>query len=148
MLLGVAFFISSFGIPRGAEMGVGADFMPKVLSVLLFLCGGLIMVQARVRASNQAEAEKAPDLAESPQSENNRSLLLTLVYLALFIGLLDKIGFIIMTFLYAFFQILLFAPREKRNYIRFGIIAAAWTILLYFIFVKGFRIMLPGGILG
>jgi hypothetical protein len=147
-LLGFAFFISSFGIPRGAEMGVGADFMPKVLSVLLLLLGGLITLQARNRVSDQAGVEKAPDAVEPPRNENGRSLPLSLLYLALFIVLLDRIGFIVMTFLYAFFQILLFAPREKRNYILFGIIAAVLTILVYFIFVKGFKMMLPGGILG
>jgi hypothetical protein len=40
------------------------------------------------------------------------------------------------------------SPKENRNCLLFAIVAVAVTVAVYFLFVKVFYVMLPGGILG
>lgn len=147
LLLGLALFISSQSIPTGAEMGAGPDFMPKLMSALLAISGTILTVQGwfSKRSSN-------PDGTAKPAEKRDyAAVILSLVYLLAYILLLTRIGFLVMTVLYTFLQISLFAPKEKRgrkNYVLFGIISVAATVVIYFIFVYGFNLLLPAGILG
>jgi putative tricarboxylic transport membrane protein len=140
-LLGVFLFCSSFSIPKGAEMGLGADFMPKLISAFLVLCGSIIAVQG------YRGLKKEQDQTGSPQGKTG-AVILAAVLLGLFTILLNVAGFFIMSVLYIFAQTCLLAPKEKRNYILFGIIALAATALIYVVFVRFFKLMLPAGFLG
>lgn len=141
LLMGVVMQIASWGIPRGAEMNIGADLMPKVISGLLVLFGLGVVIQGMVFAG----AERA---AGQKRKGSGLAVLLSLVFLGVYIGLLSRVGFIIMTMLYLYAQTTLYAPKEKRNHLLFAAVSVLATILVYLVFAKGFKLMLPAGVLG
>lgn len=142
LALGVLLFATSFSIPRGAEMGVGAGFMPKLMSILLAIAGLVMVVQGK------AAAVQAKDKAAEIDGANYKAVVLSLVYLGLFVALLSRLGFVITTFAYIFFQTILFCPVDRRNYKIITLVAVVATALIYIIFAKGFKLLLPAGILG
>lgn len=139
LFLGAVMFATSFGIPRGAEMGVGAGFMPRLMSVLLAVSGLALMLQGRGTA-----AAAAPEKGGA----NYQAVVLSLVYLGLFVVFLNKAGFVIATCAYLFLQTVLFCPANRRNYKTIAILSVVATACIYLVFAKGFKLLLPAGILG
>lgn len=142
LALGAIMFATSFSIPRGAEMGVGASFMPKLMSILLAIAGFLLILQGR------ASAAAAKDKTPAVDASNYKAVVLSLVYLGLFVALLSRLCFVITTFSYIILQTILLCPADRRNYKLIALIAAVATVLIYIIFAKGFKLLLPAGILG
>lgn len=148
LILGVVMFISAQTIPTGAEMGASSAFMPKVVSVMLIICGTLVAIQGRPRKESVPSGESE---AEGGEKSNYKALIFSLIALVIYIALMSSVGFIITTVVYLFVQILIFAPKEKRtkrDLIVFGIVSVVFTVAVYLIFVYGFALMLPSGILG
>ena len=75
-------------------------------------------------------------------------MILSFFVLFMYIFLLEKIGFIIMTALFLVAEINLLTPKEKRNYILSLAVGIGVSILLYCIFNKALHILLPTGIFG
>jgi uncharacterized BrkB/YihY/UPF0761 family membrane protein len=60
------------------------------------------------------------------------------------------VGFIVSTLVYLIIQIYILAPdnkRTKKDLIQYAIIDVVFTVVVYFLFRYGFKIVLPGGIL-
>lgn len=150
---GIALFLSALTIPAGGQLSMGGDFMPKVMSVLLILCGAAYAGKALFSKPEPAAGEGKPlgPSAEQKAEKRHEWILFLLEFglLALYLLLLKPVGFLIMTTIYIFLQMWLITPSsEKRRPIVMVIVAVAATLLTYFIFVKGFRLLLPAGILG
>lgn len=76
----------------------------------------------------------------------NREVILSFTALFLYIGLLEKIGFVIMTVLFLSAEILILTPKEKRNYLLAVVTGIVGSGVLYFVFGKTLHILLPAGI--
>ena len=77
-------------------------------------------------------------------------VIASFIALTIYVALLEPIGFVIMTIIYTFAQILILTPREKwgKNFLPAGIVAIIVGILLYYIFKLQLSVLLPSGILG
>jgi putative tricarboxylic transport membrane protein len=78
----------------------------------------------------------------------NREVILTFVIIAIYTALVGIAGFIIMSALYLFAQILILTPPGKRNFTMAGIISIITSVLLDFVFVSLLHVLLPRGIFG
>ncbi len=154
ILLGVIVYVDSLNIKSMKGLLVTSAFFPQVAAALLLLLGTILMSGALY--SGYAVAKKgAAKISESTinnKEGNNRSInwkpvLISIAMLAVYIALMEPVGFLITTFLYLFFQIVLLAPKSKRRYILFAVIAAATSVVIYMIFVFGLSVILPSGIL-
>ena len=78
-----------------------------------------------------------------------REVIASFVALVIYVGLMDLVGFVIMTVLYTFAQILILTPREKwkKNFVPAGIVALVAGFLLYYLFKVQLNVLLPAGIL-
>ncbi len=78
-----------------------------------------------------------------------REVIASFVALTIYVALMDAVGFVIMTILYTFVQILILTPREdwKKNYVPAAITAAITGIVLFYIFREMLNVLLPVGIL-
>lgn len=173
IIFGFILFVSSFSISSGASLGLGPSFMPKVLSVLLFLFGIIIAFSAikknslkendKVNTEYEIEEglkEELPEklqedisdnVAEEAGKSNYTAVILTLAFLLLYILLMKSIGFVITSIFYVFAQVLLFThsiKTDKRTKILYFVISFVSAVAIYLIFTKGFSLMLPAGILG
>lgn len=139
-VLSAAVTYSAFNIPQGGELGFGADFMPKVVGILLVLCSLGFLVQG-VRA--ECDEKKESRLNWTPVIR----FFMALGLLVLYTALIKPVGFIIMTILYIFAQSQIMVPPEKRSYLLSGAIAVGSALVIYYVFTNGLSIALPGGIL-
>jgi putative tricarboxylic transport membrane protein len=151
-LLGIAMFITTNGIKSicGETTDVGSAFMPKIGAVLLTVFGIAVFIGGISKYLSMENTAVKTDTPETSveKSRKMRSILLTLALIGAYIFLMNLLGFIIASILYLFFQILLLAPVEKRNYFYFAVIAFTSSVGIYYLFYKAFSMMLPTGILG
>lgn len=141
IVVGAVLFASSMNLPGGNSLTKGADFMPKVISAILTILGICFVLSALIKRV-EAPANHLPDKTETVR------LGISFVLLFLYIFLLEKIGFIIMTFLYICAQSWFITPKEKRKPVSLAVISAVVSVTVYFLFVYGLKLMLPAGILG
>ena len=79
------------------------------------------------------------------------SVVLTFVLLIGYVGLLELVGFVIMSSIFIFLMTMWLLPKDQRNkkqLILTAIIAVVFASCVYLLFVKGFALTLPAGILG
>lgn len=78
-------------------------------------------------------------------------MALTFVLLIGYVGLLELVGFVIMSSIFIFLMTMWLLPKDQRNkkqIILTAIIAVVFASCVYLLFVKGFALTLPAGILG
>ncbi|MDD3251376.1 MAG: tripartite tricarboxylate transporter TctB family protein [Lachnospiraceae bacterium] len=93
-----------------------------------------------------AQAKKVKDAStEKTSMVGFYKTILVLVSYAIFIWLLDKIGFTIAAGLYLFSQMWLMAGKksEAKSLIFYALLSAAFAIGIYLLFYKGFSLILP-----
>ena len=76
-------------------------------------------------------------------------VIASFIALAVYYGLMETVGFVIMTIIYTFVQILILTPREKwsKNYLPAAVTAIIAGVLLYYIFKIQLSVLLPSGVL-
>lgn len=142
LALSAALFFSATQIPVSGALGAGADFLPKVGSVLLFCCACSFLVQFfRAPKEGDREEKKAPDRVPVIR------FFLALGLLVLYVAGLQRIGFIPMTVFYVFCQSLLMVPKEKRSWLVSAVLAVAVALLVNAIFAFVLKLRLPAGLL-
>lgn len=117
-----------------------------LLSVLLILRG---VRQVRKQGKKSAEGPREKRSAAAVCMgwiSDNREVIASFACLFLYILLLKKIGFVIMTALFLTVETLILTPREKRNYLLSVLLGIGMSAALYFIFGKTLHILLPVGI--
>jgi len=153
ILFGMVVLLSSQNIKRMAGVSVGSDFFPKIAAVMLIAFGVIIItsfIWNRNRRTDISNTTQAPEADEAMVEVGSdwKAPLISAILLTFYVGLLGKVGFLIMTILYLFMQITVLAPKKKRNYVLFGGIAVGVTLIVYFLFVRILSVMLPAGLLG
>jgi len=134
-LLGAAVFLESLRFPLMPDGWPGPGLFPQILSVLLCLFGGTMAIQS-IR-SKQVEAE-----AYEPKAIVRAGLVLVAV--AIYIAVVQRLGFLITASLITAGMMILLGVRV-RIAIPAGIGVAVLCVLL---FEKVLRVPLPPGILG
>lgn len=142
MIFSILMYLNSFKIVITVHDAMGPRFFPQLISIVL----GLLSLILIIKSFNSKLEIKYK------RFENIPSMILTILLLASYALLVEKIGFIIMTTFYLFFQILLLLPKEllknKKYLIMTGTIALFIPVTLYYLFYNIFSIFLPVGILG
>lgn len=139
---GLFYLVMTINLPRRGT--IDASTVPYVLAVALCLLGALQLLTARkaVRPEATSDDETPSAAADYP------TVLKTLALIAIYIALLETVGFIIMTILYLFTQFIVVTPHDQKvKYPSYAIIAVIASVAIYFTFRHGFDLMLPAGFL-
>ena len=114
-----------------------------VLSIILVVRG----IKQRTEAiKNNTYVKTQLNIANI--AKENREIVMTFVSLAIYIALLEPVGFLIMTAIYLFIQTLKKKKKEKRNYIVTLITSIVIAVALDYVFVCLLNVLLPLGIFG
>lgn len=141
--LAVLMFWAASKIPRVLALGIDSGFVPRFLAICLAgTCAPI--VYRGVRELSQRRSSSRPDV----QRGGGLFILATFLLVALYIGLLEKIGFLLMTSVYLVGQFSILAGRGHRRPVIFVVAAILVSVAIYYTFVKVFNLMLPAGILG
>lgn len=127
--------------PKLTPAYAAADRIPLMLGVLLAVLSVLCII-AGIRKMKTAKAEEK----ESADKNDLTAVALTFAVIIAYTLLMQPLGFILSTVLYLFFQMLILAPANKRNYLLFALIAVVFTAIVFTAFRVGLQQLLPRGI--
>jgi len=146
LVLSIVLYCQARSIKTGSSLLAGADFMPKVMAILLMLVSIAYLVQGF--ANKVTEVSRQNDAKKKTEKMEWIRLVLEFLLLFGYLFCLKPIGFIISTMAFIFLQSILITPKENRKILLLLIVAGVCTVITYLIFVKGFKLLLPAGILG
>lgn len=152
IVIAVILFIASFGIREMTKTSAGAGFLPRVTAVILAILGAVLVIR-QLRANRSAPANSTPS-APAKATEKPVGLVgplpvvLNILLFVVYLLLLESIGFLIMTPIYMFLQILLLSDPSKLRIGWYLVVSVAVCTGAYYLFVNFFQVMLPAGILG
>ena len=147
LAFGITYTVLADQIKRGNKLiqrNVGdfahARIIPTLLGILLIALAVILIVQGilHLRKEDNEPAKKMSKV-------DMFSIVLTFAAMILYIVILPRLGFMLSTILYLFGQITILAPKDKRNYRLFAIVAVVFTILAFVAFRIGLTQMLPRG---
>lgn len=145
MCLSSALIVMAKMLPKSKVMDIGPDFMPLCIgSVTLVLAAVLTFLSVR-DFKTRAAALSAEDLPDCDYRRVLESIILVLIY----VFMLQPVGFILSTMVYLMLQMLVLSPddgRGKKDIIRLAVINVIFTMIVFFLFRYGFKIVLPAGI--
>jgi len=152
VFFGIMLFISSFFIQRRTSTGLGPDFFPRLIAIVIVLLGGIELVNAvkgyKFLEKNgklipiEARKKSLKDLFYDNLDWVSGALIVVYV-----IGIY-YLGFLLPSVIYMFVQILLYTTNKKRNYILYSALSIIIPAVIYYTFRSYFHLMLPVGILG
>jgi len=147
LMLGAGLFYLFLTINLPRKGFIDASTVPYVLSIGLCLLGVLQLVTATKAIQPPAD----PDVDAEP-SDNTPpdypTVFKTLGLIAVYVALLQKVGFPLMTVLYLYAQFIVITPRERKiNHIAYIVIAVVSSAFIFVTFRQGFDLMLPTGFL-
>lgn len=140
LVIGIAVLVMSIQIGISEGQAIGADFLPKIVSVMMIILSAALVWEGIKNARNYEEEHL-------DYKKNYLGVLIMIVAGILYAELLKPVGFIITSLVFLFLALCLISKKEETNYIKFAIITVVMVLLIYFVFTKGFGIRLPKGIL-
>ncbi len=146
MLLAVAYFCLAEALPKSQVMAIGPAFVPKIVACLTFALAFLLTASSLKKL--RAPAAAGPADGEGDAAPEYMRVLLTIAAFGAYVFAFEPLGFMPATFLYLAVQIPVMAPKEKRNFPLFLVIAAATSGIVYYLFKFQLNVMLPAGLLG
>jgi putative tricarboxylic transport membrane protein len=145
LLWAISLYNASLGISKLSGVSrIGSGFMPQLVAILLAIVSIVIIAGEIKKLKTPARAVPKADTAKV----NLKAVVATLFLIMVYVALLEKVGFLIMTAVYLFIQISLLSGKEDRKISLFGVIAVTASVAIYYLFVNAFHLMLPVGILG
>ncbi len=168
LVLSVAYFLGSFAISSYSGYGnqvVDSKFMPRVLGVMMAVLSGIQILTAlkalrtagseegpaaragAATASNPEEAKERFDEDAYVKGSSMRSFLVIAALLVLYVAAFKPLGFILSSAAFLFCAMLFLTPKEKRSWVWIIGLSVVIPVAVYFLFVSGFKLKLPAGIL-
>jgi putative tricarboxylic transport membrane protein len=146
LMLGAGLFYLFLTINLPRKGFIDASTVPYVLSVGLCLLGALQLLTAT--KATQPAADPDAETEPSEKKPDYPTVFKTLGLIAVYVALLQKVGFPIMTVLYLYAQFIVITPREQKiNHLAYIVISVVASAVIFVTFRQGFDLMLPTGFL-
>ena len=135
--LAILIHIEARRIPPRLQTGVDSGFFPELVTALLLILAVAIVVRAL-----RAGADDAPS-----QTGLLPRVWMTCALLAAAIVAMEYVGFLATAVVYMVAQMAVLTPAGKHRYVLNAIVSIVFAVVVYFIFAKGFGVILPAGML-
>lgn len=118
-LFGAVYFLLSFQIPTFKGLGstpIDARFVPQMWGVALMLLSSILLIRGFLeRAKLLKASSKAASISWRNLLIKNREVILSFVVLAVYITLLKRVGFLLMSAAYVFVMVIILSPEGKKK---------------------------------
>ncbi len=145
MAISAALIVMAQMLPKSKVMDIGPDFMPMVIGSVSFILAAILTFLSVKNFKMRAKELEGAEIAECDYQRVLGSVILVLIY----VFILQPVGFIISTIAYLLLQMLVLSPddeRDGKHIIRLVVIDIIFTLVVFFLFRYGFKIVLPAGI--
>lgn len=144
--IGLIYLLLTKTVPKKsvADAVVDARTLPFILSSMLLFLGAIQIGVGIKKAKDQKEEEKSAEKEEKPSYS---TVVKTMIVILVYVALLSRLGFLVMTAICLFLQFIILTPVDKKkNYILYAGIAVISSVVIYTAFRNGLNLMLPQGI--
>ena len=144
--ISVAYYYGASKLPPSKLFKIGADFMPKIYAVCMFIISVAFIFFGISKAKTWKDPQKEQE--EFP-IEYGRVIRVSLVFIA-YVLCWKPVGFVVSTAVFLLVEMFLFAPDNKKSLkdvLLYVLISIITTLVLFYAFKNGFHILLPVGIL-
>ena len=138
--IAILVFVMSVQIGLRENATVGADFLPKIVSVILLVFSLILMANGWKKSRTYEGGAQAYPL-------NVTGVLIMGAALIAYAYLLKPVGFIITSVVFLCLAFVLMSKKEETSYVKFAIISVVAVVLIYLIFTRVFSIRLPRGLI-
>jgi len=123
---------------------IGPALMPRLIFGAMAVLSILLIFDyiSRLRAQTATPTKEAHDHTAMIRGA------ISIVGILGFVFLMDKLGFLLSSMLYLYFEIYLLGPKEKRRPLLWALMVVVFCILVYYLFRYQVFVKLPKGILG
>lgn len=145
MVLSSALIVMAKMLPKSKVMDIGPDFMPLCIGSVTLVLAALLTFLSLKEFKTRAAALDASNLPDCDYKRVLLSIILVLIY----VFILQPVGFIISTLAFLMLQMLVLSPddeRGKKDILKLAVINVVFTMVVFFLFRYGFKIVLPAGI--
>jgi putative tricarboxylic transport membrane protein len=140
VLIATGIFGMSVQIGRMEGQTIGADFLPKIVSIILLICSLFTAINGWKQSRSYVEKT-------AEYSSNGKGILTMIVVMLIYAYVLKPIGFIPATIVFVFIAISLMTKKTETSYPKIALISVISVVAIYLIFTQLFGIRLPQGIL-
>ncbi len=127
-------------------MNPGPDFIPRIGSVLLFICS-LFVLREGIRSLKVYAPEGETAEEKNTRKISRMNVLKSGMLIGLYVIVFEKLGFLVSSAAYLFFQMMQLARKKDRKPLLFVVIALLFSAIVYFVFTRFLFLMLPRGII-
>lgn len=145
MALSAAVIVMALMLPKSKVMDIGPDFMPLCIGSVTFVLAALLTFFSVRDFKSRAASLTREALPDCDYKRVLQSIILVLIY----VFVLQPVGFIISTLIFLMLQMLVLSPDEERggkDIVKLAVINVVFTMVVFFLFRYGFKIVLPAGI--
>lgn len=148
-LIAVLYSIGAVNVKLGSMSSTEGKLIPIIAGVLMFvLCVMEIASSLRSVSKGKTAAWEGGVLKSFKLDKGSRRVAATLLLICGYVVLLPSAGFILTTFGYLFLQMLTLSDERKKKAVVFLLISLFFTVSAYYLFVAGFELILPAGLVG
>lgn len=142
IIYGLALIISGSGIKTlRLEGDMSSGFFPMLIG------GTLVFLAICLLINTYIVDKKNGEIVDKFFGENIKGGVLTIGAFVVYILIYNFVGFIISSVVYLFIQMLILSDKTNRKPWLFALIAVVLPVLVYFLFTRGFSLLLPKGLL-
>ncbi len=148
IILAIAIYVTSFSIKVTSAESLGPQFFPKVVAIAMVILSTMLLINSLRALKKASDGDSKKGVVEF---NINWPLIFTSILLLFYMMFVSKLGFVVISIIYLFFQIMIITPKEnwnKKNVFLIAIISIVAPIILYELFYNAFNIFLPMGIMG
>ncbi len=145
MALSAIMMVMAKMLPKSKVMEIGPDFMPMVIGIVTFVLAAILTFLSIKNFKLNTANLKPEDVEACDYRRVFASIILVLIY----VFMLKPVGFILTTLVFLLLQMLVLSPddeRTKKDIIKLAVIDVIFTMVVFFLFRYGFKIVLPAGI--
>ncbi|PSL42770.1 tripartite tricarboxylate transporter TctB family protein [Salsuginibacillus halophilus] len=149
IILAILIYTNSGDFPQLEEPVLDAGSYPRLIAVILAILAVILIIRKGMELyKSQAERSGMGIRAYTAYVLKEYKLVfLILAMFAVYVGLIDIIGFIVTTIAFIIAAGLTVGPTTKRNAVVMSIVAVVLTLGMYFFFETALHVRFPTGIL-
>lgn len=148
LMFAIWLFISSFSIKMTTSDSLGPQFFPQIVAIFMGILAMFQIIEGLISykeiKSNKIENQRF-------KIRFNKGLWMTIILLSVYVLLIKKVGFILISIIYLCCQINILLPKSsyknKKVMISTVAVSIVIPIVIYLLFYKVFNIFLPEGLL-
>jgi putative tricarboxylic transport membrane protein len=147
---GTVILILSFTVRTRTVLTIGPGFMPRIVGVIILILGAILFINSHVRGASKDKESPVGEDCRGPfsWSDNSKFILLsTILLLIIYVGLLEILGFPLMTSVYLALQFYLLTEKKTlKMFILFTGAAILGSAAITLIFTQLLGLYLPLGV--